>query len=359
MPNSKNKIAIISHSLGNGGAERFAGILSLMLTDLGYEIHHIIINDSVDYTFGGNLYNLGTETAQLGRFKRKIQKGILLKKYLNTHQINTIIDNRTHPIFLREVMAKYIFGNRKLIVVVHSFHIQSYLPNWAILAKFLYGQSQLVCVSKAIEKMIRSKYHFKNVTTIYNPIAPKLTVDPIINQNRYILFFGRLDEKVKNFNLMIESFVLSKVFENGFKLMIMGEGPDESFIQKLIVDYGMVEFIQIIPFQKEPFEFVKNAYFTILTSYYEGFPLAIIESLACGIPVVAVDCESGPSEIITNKYNGLLVPNHNAEALSESIKLFVQDVNLYDICKKNTIKSIEHLSPVIIAKQWQEILEKP
>ena len=55
----KPKIAIISTSLSSGGAERFAGLLGLMLEDLQYEIHHIIINDGIDFHFSGRLLNLG------------------------------------------------------------------------------------------------------------------------------------------------------------------------------------------------------------------------------------------------------------------------------------------------------------
>ena len=56
---NNNKIAIVSASLGVGGAERFAGLLSFMLHDLGYEVHHIIILDNVDYDYKGKLVNLG------------------------------------------------------------------------------------------------------------------------------------------------------------------------------------------------------------------------------------------------------------------------------------------------------------
>jgi hypothetical protein len=59
MDNAKTKIAIISHSLGNGGAERFAGELSFILNGIHYETHLIIVNDEVDYPFSGKLYNLG------------------------------------------------------------------------------------------------------------------------------------------------------------------------------------------------------------------------------------------------------------------------------------------------------------
>jgi glycosyltransferase involved in cell wall biosynthesis len=86
--------------------------------------------------------------------------------------------------------------------------------------------------------------------------------------------------------------------------------------------------------------------------------MSIIESLALGVPVVSVDCQSGPAELIRNEHNGLLVPNHNAAALAQAIGRFARDTNLYDICRNNAAASVAHLSVDNIAAQWQQILEK-
>ncbi len=76
-------------------------------------------------------------------------------------------------------------------------------------------------------------------------------------------------------------------------------------------------------YQPEPFPFVKQALFTVLSSNYEGFPMSIIESLACGTPLVSVDCPSGPSEIIEHNVNGLLIEKDTLYGLSETIFAFL------------------------------------
>ena len=64
-----------------------------------------------------------------------------------------------------------------------------------------------------------------------------------------------------------------------------------------------------------------------LPSRYEGFPSALLESMACGVPSIAVDCESGPRAIIQHEQNGLLVTN-NEQALASGIQQLIQDDEL-------------------------------
>ena len=86
--------------------------------------------------------------------------------------------------------------------------------------------------------------------------------------------------------------------------------------------------------------------------------MSIIESLALSTPVVAVNCNSGPAEVIQNEWNGLLVENYNPNALAKAMERLINDVDLYDICKANALKSVQHLSVENISKQWNQILAK-
>jgi glycosyltransferase involved in cell wall biosynthesis len=353
---NNNKIAIVSASLGVGGAERFAGLLSCMLDDLGYEVHHIIILDHVDYDFKGTLINLGKLfTAEKGIF-RAVKKGKYIAKYLVENDIQIVIDNRSRPIFIREVFTKWIYGNRQRYFMIHSSNSEMYFSNFS---NYLYrNATKLVCVSKDIEDRIKHKFNFKNTTTIHNPVSfPEKVFDkPDSLPENYILFFGRLEDEIKNFTLLLNSFKLSKLCETGTKLLIVGDGSDKDFIEAEIDKLQLQDFVQILPFQKNITPYIQHARYTILTSRFEGFPMSIVESLAAGTPVVSVDCETGPREIIQNGFNGLLVKNHDGTALAKAMNDMVDDGDLYETCKNNAQKSVEHLSLTNIAQQWKQLL---
>ena len=69
-----------------------------------------------------------------------------------------------------------------------------------------------------------------------------------------------------------------------------------------------------------------------------------------------MDCHSGPREVIRHEYNGLLIENNNPQAFAQAMNQFIDDIVLYDFCKKNAAKSVEHLSLETISKQWESIL---
>lgn len=360
MTKSKNKkICIVVHSLSSGGAEKSSALLSQMLYQLGHEIHIVSIINNITYDYKGTLFNLGALKEKNDTFFGKINRLIRFKQFLKKHNFDFVIDNRTRASFLREfIISRCIYKPKKTIYCVRSFNLGLYFISNTRLAKYIYKDAyQLVGVSKGITEKVKKVYQLHNVTTIYNPISDfKNDVNIKAIDVNYALFFGRLDDQVKNISLLVEAYHKSKLSESNIHLKILGDGPDLEFLKQKVESYHLQSKVEFFPFMENPIDVITSAKFTLLTSRFEGFPRVVIESLALGTPVISVDCESGPKEIITNGHNGLLVENYNAQALADAMNSFIFDTKLYQTCKANAKQSVAQFSVEHIAKDWQKLL---
>lgn len=360
--NKPLKVCLTTVSLSGGGAERCAASLSNYFVNQGYEVHHVVFAGSIVYDYSGELLHLETlkdkNNSLLSRFKRFTA----LKKYFKQQQFDIIIDFRVKEFYLQEyIIHNYIY--KKFIQTIHSNKIESYLPKNKLLAKLLYkNASSLVSVSNEIMKNIERSYPFKNLSQIYNPIdfltIEKKKLESNDLQFNYILGVGRMEDNVKQFDHLIESYSESNLPKDNIKLVILGEGKLKQKWQELAKTLNEENNIVFLGNVSNPFSYYSNALFTVMTSKYEGFPMVLLESLACQTPVVSYNLHSGPNEIIFQNENGILVENQNKSEMTKAMNEMISNKELYLHCKQNAKNSVERFSLNNIGNQWLQLFNE-
>ena len=361
-PHNKYKIALIGFRLAKGGAEKALANLSIFFDKNGIEVHNIIVLDDVSYNYSGKLINLGKLKDSSNGVLNKLKRLIYLKKYLKQNQFDYIIDFRPRTKYFQELFISKWLYQSKVIFSVRSYLIDYYMPNWTFLTQFMYGKCfKIVAITNVTRELILEKHQLKNVVTIYNPI---IFEDIITASNQeinlkfqYIIGVGQMETNVKQFDKLIEAYSKSTLPINNIHLVLLGDGKRKSIFQDLAKNQKVEDKVHFLGHQVNPMPFIKKARFLVLSSLNEGMPNVILEALACQTPVIAFDCLSGPSEMIIDKQNGLLVENQNLEKLTEAMNLFVCDKELFEHCKKNTLQSIQQFSIENIGKQWLDLMK--
>ncbi len=365
MPAEKRfKVCMVAISLAKGGLERSCAMLSQMLETQGHEVHLVILNDEIDYPYSGKMLNLGKMKSDKDSMVKRLLRFRKFRNYLKTENFDVIIDHRPKNKYDRELFySKFIYRELNKIYVVHSSKKTEYLTeNSSAFSKICHQNILNVSVSEYIETEILKKERINNSVTIHNAFDPNWEKEsgdmPEILQNKkYILSYGRLDDTIKDFKFLIESFSQSKVWEKDFQLVILGDGKDKEMLQNLALSKSCAKQILFLPFTKSPFEIIKNAHCITLTSKYEGFPMVLVESLSLGTPVVSLDIISGPSEIVQHQKNGLLIAERSLPLFSEALRTICFDEELYQNLKKNSKPSVEKFSMQAISEKWNQTLQ--
>lgn len=191
---------------------------------------------------------------------------------------------------------------------------------------------KIIAVSENLARNIRSKFNV-DVTVVPNIISLSefdYYDDKGLKEDKYyFISVGRL-HKIKNMDLLIDSFYEAFSDNKNVHLNIFGDGPERDLLEKKIIKLGLDSqvFLKGFADRKTIARHMSKSNCFVLASKSETFGVSFIEAMAMGLPVISTRC-GGPEGFINEK-NGLLVPVDNKFALVEALKLMYKNDKLYD-----------------------------
>lgn len=138
-----------------------------------------------------------------------------------------------------------------------------------------------------------------------------------------VLAAGALEPR-KDFATLLRAFARVRA-DRPARLVILGRGGERGRLAALAAELGVAAEVRLPGFDPNPYRWMARAAVFVLCSRREGSGAVLAEALACGTPVVAADCPSGPAEILDDGRIGPLVPVGDAEALAHAIERMLDD----------------------------------
>ncbi len=363
------KITLVISSLTCGGAERVLVLLAQGFINQGHDV--AVITLSAKNT---DFYQLPPECSRwaLGimenssglvvAIKNNLQRTTVLRQAIKSSSPDVVIS------FLRITNITTILAlmgtKYPLIVTEHNdAQVFSYGMLWETLRRLTYPFcSSVVSVSKGVDEGFASLPKSKRAV-IYNPIIVKddgqtdelpEEVDPDKN---WLVSMGRLTEQ-KGFDLLLQAFQQIVPKYPDWQLIIMGKGELRQELEQMRDDLGLSDKVVFTGTLSNPFRVLKQGKLFVMASKNEGFPMAHGEALACGLPVIATDCPSGPSEMIRHNIDGLLVPNQDIEAFAEAMDHLMSNEDKRKQFAAKAPEVTTRFSLDAIVAEWETLIQK-
>ena len=171
-----------------------------------------------------------------------------------------------------------------------------------------------------------------------------------------VIAVGRLDYQ-KSFDRLIQAWEIVQKTNKyaGWHLDIFGQGEWHDMLQQMVVERNLTKTLSINKSTNAIGDEYARSSMLVMSSHYEGFPMVMIEAMACGLPVVSFDFKCGPKDIISHGENGLIVKDGDIDGLAAAMMRLMDDEEYRNILSVNARKVTETYSEESVMEKWMEL----
>jgi len=357
------KVLFFISSLECGGAERVSATLCNRFAQRGWDVTLATFDDGSVPPF----FPLSPQVRHVTLGLQRKSTGVVYSVVNNVRRLRRLraflADERPDRIvsFIDGTNVLALLASRwtRIPVVVSERIDPRHHPipaPWRILRRITYGWASKVVVQTRAAASYFPKSWQSRIAIVPNPVERPAPAAPAEVERR-IVAMGRLEPQ-KGFDLLIRAFSRIAPEHPGWSLTILGEGPDRASLEAQAAASGAASRITLPGREANVAGVLQRSGLFVLSSRYEGFPNALCEAMACGLPVVSFDCPSGPAEIIRDGVDGLLVPAEDVDALAATMSRLIADPARMRALGRRAIEISDRFSMERIEAMWGSILER-
>ena len=366
------KILFLINSLAAGGAERVTVNLSDFWVRQGWDVTVATLTGEQD-----DFYDMHPRVARISLGTARPSTGVLAALFNNLRSIMAVRR------LLKKVKPDVALG----VMTASNLHLaigglglpgvrigteHSHPPRlklgliWEWLRRYGYRWlDAVVALTKRTEIWLVEETKAPLVCVIPNPVpwplpsgSPERSpAELIVRGRRTLMAVGRLVDH-KGFDLLILSFARIANSVPMWDLVIVGDGVNRQALEMQLDAAGLRERIHLAGRVGNVQDWYEAADLYVMSSRLEGFPNTLIEAMACGLPAVSYDCETGPADIIRDGIDGVLVPPGNVDALATALQTLMLDETSRLAMSQCAKEVRQRLSLTRVTSDWQALFNE-
>ena len=364
------KLLFFVYSLGCGGAERTTANLANHWAEKGWEVVVVTLAPQGDdfYQLHPAVGRIALDMAADSRHSahathQNLQRILALRRVLHSWRPEVAVGMMTTANVL---LAFAAWGLANVRAIGSERVHPPALPlgaMWQLLRRV--GYARLAAVSALTSESARwleNNTGNRNVMVIPNPVVwpmpgrlPHLAPQSLLETHRLVLLaVGRM-ELQKQFPLLMAAFASLAPSYPDWDLVILGEGSGRQEMQALSMSPALAGRVFLPGAAGNMAEWYQRASLFALSSHFEGFPNALVEAMASGLPAVSFDCETGPRDIVRHEVDGLLVPAQDVAGLAAALARLMGDAGLRRRFAQRAPDVRDRFSMPRISAMWESL----